>query len=110
MQLGVSLRSLAPLIGISVASLFGYRSGSIQISPKAWSKLERQENLLASKKVADNRSDLVSLAEDGPAYRVSESQRAMAEKMIEMRGQIRDLNLKLDELTTMFIEESKNKP
>lgn len=93
-----------------MASLFGYRSGSIQISPKAWSKLEHQENLLASKKEADNRSDLVSLAEDAPAYRVSESQRAMAEKMIEMRGQIRDLNLKLDELTTMFIEESKNKP
>jgi hypothetical protein len=31
------------VLGLSVASLFGYRSGSIKISPKAWSKLERAE-------------------------------------------------------------------
>lgn len=39
----VSLRELAPKIGISVASLFGYRSGNIKISPKAWRKLEQAE-------------------------------------------------------------------
>jgi hypothetical protein len=42
-SLGISLRSLAPRLGISVASLFGYRSGKIPVSKKAWSKLERLE-------------------------------------------------------------------
>jgi hypothetical protein len=41
--MGISLRSLAPRLGLSVASLFGYRSGKIPISAKAWSKLERAE-------------------------------------------------------------------
>lgn len=40
---GVSLRSLAPLLGLSVASLFGYRSGNLPISRKGWSKLEQAE-------------------------------------------------------------------
>jgi hypothetical protein len=43
LELGVSLRQLAPLLDLSVASLFGYRSGKIPISNKAWSKLERKE-------------------------------------------------------------------
>lgn len=34
------------MMGISVASLFGYRNGSIEISNKAWSKLERFEKSL----------------------------------------------------------------
>jgi hypothetical protein len=42
-KLGISLRSLAPVMGISVASLFGYRNGSIPISTKAWRKLEQVE-------------------------------------------------------------------
>ena len=41
--LRISLRDLAPRIELSVASLFGYRSGSLKISPKAWGKLERAE-------------------------------------------------------------------
>ena len=41
--LRISLRDLAPRIGLSVASLFGYRSGSLKISPKAWGKLEQAE-------------------------------------------------------------------
>lgn len=43
-ELNVSLRNLAPIIGISSASLFGYRSGNIAISSKAWSKLEYAEH------------------------------------------------------------------
>jgi hypothetical protein len=31
-------------MGISKPSLFGYRSGKIKISPKAWSKLEQLES------------------------------------------------------------------
>lgn len=42
-KLGISLRILAPVMDISVASLFGYRNGSIPVSKKAWSKLERSE-------------------------------------------------------------------
>jgi hypothetical protein len=41
--MGISLRSLAPRLGLSLASLFGYRSGKIPISAKAWSKLEQAE-------------------------------------------------------------------
>jgi hypothetical protein len=40
---GISLRALAPAMGLSVASLFGYRNGSIPISRKAWAKLEQAE-------------------------------------------------------------------
>ena len=42
-RLGVSLRGLAPRMGLSVASLFGYRNGSIPISTKGWGKLEHLE-------------------------------------------------------------------
>jgi hypothetical protein len=48
-----SLRGLAPVLGLSVASLFGYRSGSIKISPKAWSKLEQAERGFLKKKMAE---------------------------------------------------------
>jgi hypothetical protein len=41
--MGVSLRQLAPLMDLSIASLFGYRAGKLKISNKAWSKLERGE-------------------------------------------------------------------
>ena len=37
------MRGLAPELGLSVASLFGYRNGKIPISNKGWSKLERVE-------------------------------------------------------------------
>jgi len=43
-RMGISLRALAPRLHLSVASLFGYRSGKIPISAKAWSKLERVES------------------------------------------------------------------
>jgi hypothetical protein len=42
-RMGISLRALAPSIGLSVASLFGYRNGKIPISAKGWSKLEQLE-------------------------------------------------------------------
>ena len=32
-------------MGLSIASLFGYRNGTIPISTKAWSKLEQAERL-----------------------------------------------------------------
>lgn len=35
------------MLGLSVASLFGYRSGSIKISAKAWSKLEQAERAVS---------------------------------------------------------------
>jgi len=41
--MGISLRAMAPRMGLSVASLFGYRNGSLPITNKAWSKLERLE-------------------------------------------------------------------
>lgn len=42
-KLKVSLRELAPIMELSVASLFGYRSGAIALSVKAWRKLEAAE-------------------------------------------------------------------
>lgn len=42
-NLRVSLRELAPIMELSVASLFGYRSGAIRLSVKAWRKLEAAE-------------------------------------------------------------------
>jgi hypothetical protein len=33
-------------MGLSVASVFGYRNGTIPISPKGWSKLEQAERLV----------------------------------------------------------------
>lgn len=48
----VSLRALAPAMGLSVASLFGYRNGSIRISAKAWQKLEQAERIGGSEQPA----------------------------------------------------------
>jgi hypothetical protein len=42
-KLGVSIRSLPEIIGISSASLFGYRTGKLPVSRKALVKLERAE-------------------------------------------------------------------
>lgn len=59
---GVSLRSLAPLMGLSVASLFGYRSGSIPISRKAWSKLEQfEEAILKGRASAETATSVINL-------------------------------------------------
>lgn len=41
--MGCSLRQLGPKIGISTASLFGYRAGTMPITGKAWVKLEAAE-------------------------------------------------------------------
>ena len=65
----VSLRALAPVIGISVPSLFGYRSGAIPISPKAWSKLEQAERA-ADAPIIDEKYSSV-LREDETPYRVT---------------------------------------
>jgi hypothetical protein len=80
-RLGISLRSLAPRIDLSVASLFGYRNGSIQISTKGWGKLEQAERaagLLPGPENAKSSGDLKqadvgdsahSMREDSPPYR-----------------------------------------
>lgn len=47
------MRGLAPKLGLSVASLFGYRSGKIPISIKAWSKLEHLEAATSGLKTAE---------------------------------------------------------
>lgn len=43
-KMGVSLRDLAKLIGMSQAMFFGYRSGKYPISRKALEKIERFES------------------------------------------------------------------
>lgn len=52
--LGISLRALAPRLGLSVASLFGYRSGKIPISKKGWSKLEHLEKVVQKDRTPAN--------------------------------------------------------
>ena len=47
-RLGVSLRDLAPLIGISQAMLFGYRTGKYSPSNKAFGKLLALESSIKS--------------------------------------------------------------
>lgn len=42
-SLGISLRELAVKMGLSKASFFGYRAGTIPLSRKAWAKLEEAE-------------------------------------------------------------------
>lgn len=42
-RLGISLRALPPVIGISPAMLFAYRTGKNDISKKAWAKLQVAE-------------------------------------------------------------------
>jgi hypothetical protein len=62
---------------ISVPSLFGYRSGSIKISNKAWSKLERFEDTLKPqntksltylKDLERSGSEKTTLLEESPTY------------------------------------------
>lgn len=66
----ISLRELAPILGISQASLFGYRSGKIPISAKAWSKLEAIEANLEEPKDS-SRSGLAFEGSDAVEPRVN---------------------------------------
>lgn len=61
------MRALAPAMGISVPSLFGYRSGKIPISAKAWSKLERFESPPKPPAISDD--DPAMGREDETSYR-----------------------------------------
>lgn len=60
-NLKVSLRELAPIMELSVASLFGYRSGAIRLSVKAWRKLEAAEK--AAGIAADDEVNYLKLGE-----------------------------------------------
>lgn len=84
----VSLRGLAPLMGLSVASLFGYRNGSIKISNKAWGKLEECEASIRQ----DSSTESEPPAQDEPSNTVSLSDRMerlenlFEELLVELRG------------------------
>lgn len=62
------MRELAPMMGLSQASLFGYRSGKIPVSRKAWSKLEaveRQAGVGETPRVEDEKTQYRPSAEKG---------------------------------------------
>lgn len=42
-KLRLPLRELAPILGLSAGSFFGYRTGRVSLSAKAWGKLEAAE-------------------------------------------------------------------
>lgn len=72
-SLGVSLRQLAPELDISPASLFGYRSGKLPITSKAWAKVKKAEDALRREKQPRERdlfpSGPVKVCDDpGPPY------------------------------------------
>lgn len=46
-KLRLSLRELAPKLGLSAGSFFGYRTGRVPLSAKAWRKLEDVERSVA---------------------------------------------------------------
>ena len=71
--MGISLRSLAAAMDISIASLFGYRNGTIQISTKAWGKLEQAERAAELARMSKNMPMPTGenrVCEDTPPYRV----------------------------------------
>lgn len=68
-SLGVSLRQLGPEIGISTASLFGYRSGKMPITNKALAKVRKAVEAVKQGKEGNGRD----LFPGGP-LRVCESE------------------------------------
>jgi hypothetical protein len=66
--MGISLRALAPAVGLSVASLFGYRNGSIPVSRKAWSKLEHLEKTVADSRKTDKSATYEGSLNDFSSY------------------------------------------
>ena len=73
-------------MGLSVASLFGYRSGSLKISPKAWGKLEQAEQAagLCEKKPVP----VIHSVEIAPAPAVEDAA-SLAGTVAELRDQVR---------------------
>lgn len=71
---------------LSVASLFGYRNGSIPVSAKAWSKLEQCEAKAGPIDPVPPESDLVNSAQQFAA-----GVQSMMLEMAEMRQRLAEL-------------------
>ncbi len=89
-KLRITLRELGPVIGMSTASLFGYRSGKIPLSSKAWGKLE----------AAEKKAGINSVTHDGVSEtdsRVSEFRQPPETPVT--RQELSEMSAKLDRLT-----------
>lgn len=108
--MGISLRALAPAMGISVPSLFGYRSGKIPISGKAWSKLDHteKEQELALHQLYGAIEDAV-MREDATPYRFTPKDRPAQKQepqAHELQAVLERIAKALEKLVE--IEENKN--
>ncbi len=81
-KLRLSLRELAPKLGLSAGSFFGYRTGRVALSAKAWRKLEEVERRVAVTKAADALTvRLVAASEAGGE--TEDEKQALFDEMME---------------------------
>lgn len=92
-------------MGLSVASLFGYRNGSIQISTKAWRKLEQAEERVARNGMRAALRELDKfenrLMEDSMPYKVNERSRREL-----IQDAFSDIRRGLDRLESILLNEN----
>jgi len=98
----VSLRELAPLMGLSVASLFGYRSGAIPISNKAWRKLEEAEKAAGIGSATDKPPE----QEAAHSPQVAESE---TDRIARLEAQIERLTLAVEKLTEQTANRNRKR-
>ena len=99
--MGVNIQDLPDIIGVSRRMLFGYRSGSHQVSAKALAKLEAAEEKAGIKKIRydDLKGELEMIMEPGHVYG---SGGGGAPKYLEER--VADLESKYVKILEMFSE------
>lgn len=99
-RLGKKTEDLPELLGISRASLFGYRSGKRNITGKAWSKLEAAERA-AGISLEPKEPDRNSLPKD-PAE--TEKER---EEIARLEKEIKSLHSKMDRILEWLDDHKK---
>ena len=98
------------MMGISVASLFGYRNGTIKISRKGWSKLEQAERAAGvafphgiGKRSADPKQPDVGesayvLREDAASYGVKPHPLTLDERVAKLEAAMEAMRRALENL------------
>jgi hypothetical protein len=95
-KLRIPLRELGPVMEMSTASLFGYRSGKIPLSNKAWGKLE----------AAERSAGIDAVVGDPPSqYRVKQEERPPPEQ--DIASKVVAIEEKLDRLIAVIADQAE---
>ena len=105
-QMGLNIDDLADVLGISRASLYGYRKGQRKVSNKAWAKLESAERRvnvsMASMTLLEENAALAEAAggteeERQERFEVADAPRAeLVREIVELRQENKELRKRLE--------------